>query len=95
MIRVTFGPEGQGKYKFLRGKVELDGVDVSNRITALTFRRNQDGSNVLTLDAVIHGEDALLLDIPDEDLVVNAKVVRNGEVIEATAIGHAAKKYLA
>lgn len=91
MIRVTFAP-GSGKLLF--GKVEVDGLDISNKVCALSFVRKQDGTTTLTLDLAIYGEDALRLDIPEEDVIVKASVFKDGKITEVSAAGEAAKKYL-
>lgn len=93
MIHVTFGPDGRTG-KMLFGKVEIDDLDISRKVCALSFVRKQDGTTLLTLDLAISGEDALRLAIPEEDVVVTGRVFRDGEVIEVAAAGDAAKKYL-
>lgn len=64
-----------GKYAF--GKVEVDGVDISNHVMSLSFERKPDGAAVLTLHLAIHGEDKVDLgDIPSENVHVHEHVHR-------------------
>jgi hypothetical protein len=79
----------------LLGRVEVDGKDISNRVQSVKFERKVTGASHLTLGIVLYGDDLLDLEIPDSEVRVNATVVRGpDDIIEATAIGDAAKKYV-
>lgn len=94
MIRVTFGPAPAGS-KFIPGHVEVDGIDISSRITALKFTRDASGANLLDLRLVLYGEDVLDLVLPDDAVDVTAQVIEaSGRVREARSAGDEARPYL-
>lgn len=67
-----------GKYSF--GTVEVDGVDISNRVTSFAFERTRDGASMLTLHLAIHGEDTIDLgDIPSDNVHVHEHVYSRGK----------------
>lgn len=57
-----------GKGKVLMGEVKFGDLDISNRVSALTFRHSASGASILRLDIPLYGEDEIVLDVP-ADLV--------------------------
>ena len=91
MIRVTFSP--RDGHKLLRGRVEVDGLDISRYVTGLQFSRAQDGETTLHLDLALYGESVVDLTIPDDALDITARVYGPDRAVEVTAVKDAAKAY--
>jgi hypothetical protein len=94
MIHVRFEPSQ--KNATLVGHVEIDGRDISHRVQTLRLRRSHDGCTVLHLGLVLYDNDVVDLELPDEVLTsARATIIKDGELIEVTAVGDYAKKLAA
>lgn len=78
MIRLTHGP-GEGRSKYVPTRVEINGVDISSRVTAVTFRHDGTGVASITLDMPIYGDDVIDMEAPDSELRIVATDLRRGE----------------
>jgi hypothetical protein len=79
--------------KYYRAKIEVDGVDISNRVQSANIALNADGSHVLTLGIALYGDDAIDLELPEVD-VVSAVVLEGVKRTDIVAAGDRARRYV-
>jgi hypothetical protein len=92
-VKVTFGPTS-GKYSFHTGHVEVDGIDISNRVTSVSFKGDSQEGCRLELSLVLGDEDTVDLDLAGEDVTAVVRSLKvEGGLIDVTAVGDIAKKY--
>lgn len=73
-VKVTFAPAG----KRMVGRVEIDGLDVSRRITNVAFSGDAYGEVLLVLTTVLHDDDVVEIEVPNDDVEVQGRLTPRG-----------------